>query len=57
MEEKKKKGKGGNGSLAFLITVLCWVPLFIDDIFPLSTLMLSIGVELASVIFLLQKNT
>lgn len=52
MEEKKKKGKGGNGSLAFLITVLCWVPLFIDDIFPLSTLMLSIGVELASVIFL-----
>ena len=53
MEEKKKKRKGGNGSLAFLITVLCWVPLFIGDIFPLSTLMLSIGVELASVIFLL----
>lgn len=53
MEEKKKKRKGGNGSLAFLITVLCWVPLFIGDIFPLSTLMMSIGVELASVIFLL----
>ena len=39
--------------MAFLITVLCWVPLFIGDIFPLSTLMMSIGVELASVIFLL----
>ncbi len=42
---------GGIGT--FLITILCWIPLFSFDIFPLDLLMMYMGTIPASIVFVL----
>lgn len=50
-EKENKASVGGIGS--FLITILCWLPLFASDIFPLDLLMIYMGVIPASIVFVL----